>query len=102
MVVTWYNPCGGEQTKEQWADAGSTTIGLRVSRDHDNEEGWDDVLILFNPHDGPVPFILPEVEGGWTVVLTTADPKVTNDEFKEIEYVLTERSLVLMRSGAHR
>jgi glycogen operon protein len=102
MVVTWYNPCGGEQTKEQWADAGSTTIGLRVSRDHDDEEGWDDVLILFNPHDGPVPFILPEVDGGWTVVLTTADPKVTNDEFKEIEYVLTERSLVLMRSGAHR
>ncbi|NEI73191.1 glycogen debranching protein GlgX [Rhizobium lusitanum] len=102
MVVTWYNPGGGEQTGEQWSDAGSTTIGLRVSRDHGEEEGWDDVLILFNPHDGSVPFILPKAEGGWTAVLTTADLNAMDQKLESNEYVLIERSLVLLRSGSHR
>ncbi|MDP9812233.1 hypothetical protein J2W42_005103 [Rhizobium tibeticum] len=59
MTITWYNPGGGEPTEEQWADAGSTTIGLRISRDHDDEEAWDDVLILFDPHNGTRPVRSP-------------------------------------------
>lgn len=102
MVMTWYNPAATEQTEEQWADPGATTIGLRVSRDHDEEEGWDDILILFNPHDGHVPFALPEVEGGWFEVLTTADPLLEEREVGDSPYDLVERSLVLLRSGKHR
>ncbi|GGE52873.1 glycogen operon protein GlgX homolog [Agaricicola taiwanensis] len=68
MIVTWLNPGGGEQTEEQWDDAGATTVGLRLSTEE------DEVLFLFNPHDGPVPFVLPEREGrAWTVRVSTAE-----------------------------
>ncbi|MDM9623290.1 glycogen debranching enzyme GlgX [Rhizobium sp. AC44/96] len=100
MVVTWYNPSGGEQTEEQWADASSNAIGLRVSRDHDDEEGWDDILILFNPHHEPVPFRVPETEGAWVEVLTTAD-SAPGDPVGD-PYVLPGRSLVLFRTASHR
>ncbi|AYM65712.1 glycogen debranching protein GlgX [Agrobacterium fabrum] len=99
MVITWYNPAASEQTQEEWDDPGATTIGLRVCRDHDEEEGWDDILILFNPHDGPVPFALPHVERGWVEVLTTVDPELADRTIDAAEYVLVERSLVLLRSG---
>ncbi|RSC30900.1 glycogen debranching enzyme GlgX [Agrobacterium sp. FDAARGOS_525] len=99
MVITWYNPAASEQTREQWDDPGATTIGLRVGRDHDEEEGWDDILILFNPHDGSVPFALPEVSGGWVEVLTTVDPEATDRKIEAAEYVLIDRSLVLLRAG---
>ncbi|NTZ63227.1 glycogen debranching protein GlgX [Agrobacterium tumefaciens] len=99
MVITWYNPTASEQTQEQWDDPGATTIGLRVRRDHDEEEGWDDILVLFNPHDGSVPFVLPKVSGGWVEVLTTADPHLEDRKIGDPEYILVERSLVLLRSG---
>ncbi|GGF59197.1 glycogen operon protein GlgX homolog [Azorhizobium oxalatiphilum] len=78
MIVTWLNPGGGEQTPEQWADAGANSIALRLSRDDLGEEGeevWSDIIIAFNPHDGPVPFRLPERDGArWQAVLDTDAP----------------------------
>jgi isoamylase len=100
MVVVWLNPNGGEQTEEQWADAGGTTIGVRLSlspADKPNE-AWTDILVLFNPHDGEVPFKLPQSRGGWMTVIETADP---NAEIRIIEsdtYLLPSRSLALMRA----
>ncbi|WP_438618552.1 glycogen debranching protein GlgX [Oryzifoliimicrobium ureilyticus] len=99
LVVSWLNPGGGEQTEEQWADPGSTTIGMRLSRSSENgEDGWNDVLILFNPHDGDVPFKLPETETKWLAVITTSDPALVDQTIEEDEYVATARSLVLLRS----
>ena len=101
-TVTWLNPGGGEQTEEQWADQGSTTIGLRLTAESSSTEGMTDVLILFNPHDGVVEFSLPEgSEQGWVVKLTTADPAKESEELKDAQtYGLAPRSLVLLSTGA--
>ncbi|MDR7141866.1 glycogen debranching protein GlgX [Rhizobium sp. BE258] len=101
-TVTWLNPGGGEQTEEQWADQGSTTIGLRLTAESSSTEGMTDVLILFNPHDGVVEFSLPEgPEEGWVAKLTTADPARESEELKDAQtYGLAPRSLVLLSTGA--
>jgi glycogen operon protein len=92
MVVTWLNPGGGEQTEEQWNDAGATTVGLRLSTDD------DEILILFNPHDGPVPFTLPERDGrDWTARLSTAQEIAEGSTFAGAQPVeLVARSLLLL------
>ncbi|MBH0236631.1 glycogen debranching protein GlgX [Methylobrevis albus] len=80
LIVTWLNPGGGEQTPEQWADAGANSIALRLVRPDGGADGgadgeWDDVIIAFNAHDGPVSFVLPEREGrSWTAVIDTDTP----------------------------
>ncbi|WP_026283516.1 glycogen debranching protein GlgX [Rhizobium sp. 2MFCol3.1] len=101
-TVTWLNPGGGEQTQEQWADQGSTTIGLRLTAAGSSTEGMSDVLILFNPHDGVVDFSLPEPPGqGWVVKLTTADPDTENQDVGDAQiYGLAPRSLVLLSTGS--
>lgn len=102
MTVTWINPGGGEQNEEQWAHAGSTTIGLRLSlqQENDHEDNWRDVMILFNPHDGDVPFSLPEARGGWTVALDTADPLSEPRKVESPEYTLPARSVLILHAGS--
>ncbi len=99
--VTWLNPGGGEQKPEHWEDPGSTTLGLRLSREKSSDsEEWNDVLILFNPHDGDVEFKLPEVEHGWTTELTTADPAVHGNQIANSQtYTMEGRSLILLRAA---
>ena len=75
MGVTWFNPGGGEQTPDQWEDPGATTIGLRLSRDdlRGQDDVWPELILLFNPYEGEVDFLLPERESGgpWQVELNT-------------------------------
>ena len=96
MTVTWLNPGGGEQTEEQWQDAGSTTIGLRLTSADERCEGINDVLILFNPHDGQVDFSLPESTKGWAVELSTVDPQQARAGIEDATYGMEGRSLVLL------
>jgi len=96
MTVTWLNPGGGEQTEEQWQDAGSTTIGLRLTSADERCEGINDVLILFNPHDGQVDFSLPESTKGWAVELSTVDPQQPRAGIEDATYGMEARSLVLL------
>jgi isoamylase len=75
MSVTWLNPGGGEQLPEHWEDPGATTIGLRLSRDDlKNQDGiWWELVIVFNPYEGPVNFKLPDRNGGnWTTTIDTS------------------------------
>ena len=75
MVIMWHNPAGGFQTDEQWNDSGARAIGARLSREGLEGSVWNDVMILFNSHDGEIDFALPEREGkGWEVKLDTAAP----------------------------
>ncbi len=99
--VTWLNPGGGEQKQEHWNDPGSTSLGLRLTRDGDGAgEEWKDVLILVNPHEGDVEFKLPEVENGWTTELTTADPTVSGNQIANSQnYTMEGRSLILLRAA---
>ena len=98
MTVTWFNPGGGEQTEEQWQDEGGTTLGVRLSRDDlKGVDGvWSEALILFNPHDGPVPFKLPDSSSGsWACALTTGDAAETGTDVPA-DFELPARSLTLL------
>ncbi|MBN7808072.1 glycogen debranching protein GlgX [Agrobacterium rosae] len=103
--ATWLNPGGGEQTQEQWEDAGSTSLGLRLTQDQQGNspleaDEWQDVLILFNPHDGAVEFKLPDADHGWMTELTTADPAAPSNTIANGEiYTVEGRSLVLLRAA---
>ncbi|MBD9453950.1 glycogen debranching protein GlgX [Rhizobium sp. RHZ02] len=99
MAVTWFNPVGGVQTEEHWSDPGSTTIGLRLSQSDCSDEGWNDVLLLFNPHDGDVDFKLPADKDDWITVLTTTNPDAREETIEADEYRLSPRSVVVLRSG---
>ena len=61
----------------------------------------DDFVLLFNAHDGPIPFTLPPFEGnGWLVLIDTArdDGLVPEGTFQSNGvYELMERSLVLLQ-----
>jgi isoamylase len=100
MTVTWFNAGGGEQTEEQWQDEGGTTLGVHLAREDLKQiDGvWSDALVLFNPHDGPVPFTLPESPSGtWSYALTTAAVAET-DTGPDVQTVfeLPARSLTLL------
>jgi glycogen operon protein len=99
MEVRWFNPVGGVQTEEHWSDPGSTTVGLRLSQSDYSDEEWNDVLLLFNPHDGDVDFKLPADKDDWRTVLTTVDPDAREETIEADEYRLSPRSLVVLRSG---
>jgi glycogen operon protein len=102
MSVTWINTSGGEQQAAHWLDAGATTLGVRFARDDlKGKDGgiWWEALILFNPHDGDVPFTLPERDGAdaWRIALDTATP---NGEPRSVPagtpMTMTPRSLLLL------
>jgi glycogen operon protein len=99
MSVTWLNPGGGEQNEEQWADAGATTLGLRLSRDDlkDQEGVFWQILLLFNPHHGAVAFSLPEKVGGgqWKPELDTA-PGLAPAIEEDGAILLPPRTLMLL------
>ncbi|MEB8289332.1 glycogen debranching protein GlgX [Klebsiella michiganensis] len=99
LEIRWFNAGGGLQQSEQW-DEGST-LGLAISRpDLEHEEGiWHDVLMLFNPFEGDVPFQIPQFgEGGWVLELSTAEEKTDGVIITEpIDFVLAGRSIALFR-----
>jgi glycogen operon protein len=99
LIISWLNPGGGDQTEEHWADAGANTIGLRLSYPEppQNPALWGEVLILFNAHDGTVPFTLPEREGNpWKPIIDTANPEVKSEGLPEGPLELPGRSLMLL------
>jgi len=99
MEIKWFNAGGGFQEPHQW-DEGST-LGLYIGRpDLKVEEGiWHDVLLLFNPFEGNVPFRIPQFgEGGWVLELTTSDVSKHGLVItKEKDFELEGRSLALFR-----
>jgi glycogen operon protein len=97
MAVTWLNPGDGEQTEEQWSDEGSTTIGLRLEKET-SANGWSDILLVFNPHEGNVSFVMPHPKQDWILELTTSDPEVSAKEIGKIStFDLEGRRLVVLR-----
>ncbi len=73
-AITWVNAGGGEQLPEHWQESFGMTLGVHLHRDDlDAAEGaWPDVLILFNPSDAPVDFVIPPVRGeSWQLAFST-------------------------------
>jgi glycogen operon protein len=99
LRVSWLNPGGGEQTEEHWADVGANTIGLRLCYPEAPQDSpqWQDVLILYNAHDGTVPFALPGRAGNpWKPIIDTANPEAKSEGLPEGPLELPARSLVLL------
>jgi glycogen operon protein len=99
MDIKWFNAGGGFQQPEQWDEG--TTLGVYIGRgDLQQEEGiWHDVLLLFNPFEGNVPFRIPQFgEGGWVLEMTTSDSAKRGLTItKEKDFELEGRSLALFR-----
>jgi glycogen operon protein len=99
MDIKWFNAGGGFQQADQWDDG--TTLGVYLGRpDLQPEEGiWHDVLMLFNPYEGDVPFRIPQFgEGGWVLELSTSDRVEKGLVItKEKDFTLEGRSMVLFR-----
>ena len=96
-------------TDEEWSHWFSPGLGLQLAGDaiaEMSDEGLpitdDTFLILLNAHDEPVPFVLPDHDGGaWEPVLDTRDwqqPIADGRRFKEGEpYPLEGRALAVLR-----
>jgi len=99
LDIKWFNAGGGLQQDEQW-DEGST-IGVYLGRaDLQPDPGiWHDVLMLFNPFEGSVPFQIPQFgEGGWLLELSTGDHTQSGQAItKEKDFELEGRSFALFR-----
>lgn len=96
--IRWFNAGGGPQQSEQW-DEGST-LGLAISRpDLEQEEGvWHDVLMLFNPFEGTVPFQIPQFGEGvgcWSFRRRMMPHREIITE--SVDYELAGRSMSLFR-----
>ncbi|UVC31948.1 glycogen debranching protein GlgX [Pantoea sp. SOD02] len=99
MEIKWFNAGGGFQQADQWDDG--TTLGVYLGRpDLETEEGiWHDVLMLFNPYEGNVPFRIPQFgEGGWVLELSTSEGVEKGLVItKEKDFELEGRSMALFR-----
>ena len=107
--LTWFRPNGREMTDEDWNNAHTRCLGLRLSGDtidEMDEEGTpvldNTLLFLVNAHHGAVPFVLPAHRRGvrWETFLDTGK---TGDRLRQHPlkagetYDLEGRSAVLLR-----
>jgi glycogen operon protein len=78
--LSWFRPDGREMTDEDWTNAFTRCLGLRLSGEAMNEIDPmgrplvdDTLLILLNAHHEPLPFVLPAHHRGvrWETVLDT-------------------------------
>ncbi|HEY8445635.1 MAG TPA: glycogen debranching protein GlgX [Thermomicrobiales bacterium] len=106
--IRWLRPDGEEMTDEEWAQDWVRVVGLWLSGetlpevDARGEPVRDDTfLLLFNSHEGTVPFVLPNgADASWQLIVDT-----TTGEWHESgpvlpageAYELGERSLSLFR-----
>ena len=108
--VAWFEPTGQEMSDAAW-DAGFVRcLGVRWAGDvidEVDERGeriqGDTLLLLFNAHHEPIPFVLPahREDQRWQRILDTAEPKAERATFQEgLPYELAGRSLAVLRIEA--
>ncbi len=82
--ILWFNPDGGEMTKDQWNDGLAKVIGIFLNGEEiatPNRRGEriidDSFILLFNAHYETVEFSLPESlqQGHWQIMMDTAQPR---------------------------
>ncbi|ATN37729.1 glycogen debranching enzyme GlgX (plasmid) [Rhizobium sp. ACO-34A] len=103
VAVTWINAGGGEQLPEHWQESFGTTLGVHLHRaDLDPRKGlWPDVLILFNPSETSVDFVMPPIEQDrWQLAFSTDAlfPEQPQLVGSATTFELSARSLTLFRS----
>ncbi len=69
--IAWLKPDGTEMTEQEWNNDFARCLGVylagdRLGRDRRTTRRPvtdDDFIVLFNAHDGPIPFTLPSFDG---------------------------------------
>ena len=106
--IVWLKSDGTEMTEQEWNQDFARSLGVYLAGNQLGETDGrgrpitdDDLIVLFNAHDGPLPFTLPPFDGsGWLVLLDTAqdDGRSPDRSFQgESVYPLEARSLVLLQ-----
>ncbi|MGH9354832.1 MAG: glycogen debranching protein, partial [Terriglobia bacterium] len=106
--ITWFRPDGQEMSEEDWKNAESRTLGLRLAGnamaevDERGRQITDDVLlILFNSYYEAVDFTLPHKDPGerWQLVLDTRSLTAPDTGIIQAKapYRLEGRSLAMLR-----
>ncbi len=110
--LAWFRPDGKEMAEEDWTNAHTRCVGLRLAGDAIPEVDArghgvvdDTFLIVVNAHHEPLPFVLPAHRRGvrWEVLVDTRSPdgRVRRRPVKGGEaYQLEGRSLALLRLQA--
>jgi len=76
--ITWLSPGGAEMTQDAWESADGRAIGLMLNGDaikERDEKGepirGDTLLAVFNAYWEPIPFVIPQSDRRWEVILDT-------------------------------
>ncbi|HEY7057762.1 MAG TPA: glycogen debranching protein GlgX, partial [Vicinamibacterales bacterium] len=87
--IGWFTPAGTEMSDQDWQAGYAKSLGVFLNgsaiptMDERGERVVDDSFyVMFNAHDAPVTFALPEAKWGerWTVILDTDEPTDHLDE----------------------
>ncbi|OAI44097.1 glycogen debranching enzyme [bacterium SCGC AG-212-C10] len=106
--ISWLRPDGIEMSEDEWADPGIRALAVRLAGaagDRLDERGrritGHTLLLLFNAHDQPVDFILPETQGkpGWELAFDTNRPEPHDYERHPggETHTLVGRSMAILR-----
>jgi glycogen operon protein len=114
--IGWFTPAGTEMSDQDWQAGYAKSLGVFLNgsaiptMDERGERVVDDSFyVMFNAHDAPMTFALPEAKWGvrWTVILDTDQPTDHLDEEEEGSILLAGEvrnvqswSLVLLRKLA--
>ncbi len=104
--ISWLDPSGDAMTDEAWNSGFARCLGMLLSGDvidEMDERGetivGETLLILFNAHWEPIPFVLPaRPDREWEALVDTANPEMEPTVYAgEHQYDLRDRSLVVLR-----
>ena len=103
MIVEWLGPSGENLTDEAWDDPETLTLALRLARSGEpTDNGWRELLVIYNSRDEFIDFRLPTREAGeWSLAVDTAETDrdgeaaLSKDEEGSVAK-LFPRSLVLL------
>jgi isoamylase len=106
--IAWLKPDGAEMTEQEWNNDFARSLGVYLAGNRLGESDGrgrdvtdDDFLLLFNAHDGVIPFTLPAFDGfGWIVLLDTARDEglLPDGTYRgDNAYPVEGRSLVLLQ-----
>ncbi|MGL3608623.1 glycogen debranching protein GlgX [Rhizobium sp. G187] len=98
-IIDWYNLHGGAQRPEHWLDGNPLALKLRREDLEGTDGVWPEVMLMFNPVDDDIDFVMPKTGGGdWILELTTSDVERAGDTVSEAApFHMQARSLALFR-----
>lgn len=107
--IAWFRPDGREMTDQDWQEPYVRCLGVRLAGDAIEEKDHkgcairgDTLMLLFNAHHDPLPFIVPthRIGARWEPVLDTSEPdngKETKPLHGGEPYQLGGRTVAVLR-----